>query len=58
MSEVDARRVEFDLRKTLKMDKNMQAIDRVMKNRIPRLETFLDENILRDSFKTETMAIL
>lgn len=50
MSEVDARRVDSDPRETLKMDKSMQAIHRVV-SMIERLETFLDVSMLRDSFK-------
>ena len=41
-------RVE-DVRKTFKMDRNMRATDRVLT--IAKLEAFLDESMLRDTFK-------
>lgn len=52
MRERGVRRVESDLRKAFEMDKHMQATDRVMST-IAKLEAFLDENMIRDSFKPD-----
>ena len=51
LREIDARRLESDLRKTLKMDRNMRATDRVLTT-IVMLEAFLDKSMLRDIFET------
>lgn len=52
MREIDAQRMESDLRKTLGMDTNMPATDRVLST-IAILEVLVDESMLRDIFKPD-----
>lgn len=52
MRKINSRRVESDLSKTLKMEKSMQATDRMLTT-IAKLEALLEGNLFQGTFKPE-----